>query len=84
MVDAREGLSAQDYEIANYLRRLGKPTVLVGNKNDKLLDQARLGLIGGVHVSLYVCVAIALAGCWIARDLPPFVLKKMPQPSQPE
>ena len=25
VVDAREGISAQDYEIAKYLRRLGKP-----------------------------------------------------------
>ena len=32
VVDVRLGLSAQDYEIGNYLRRLGKPTLLVGNK----------------------------------------------------
>ena len=29
VVDARDGLSAQDHDIANYLRRLGKPCLLV-------------------------------------------------------
>ena len=29
VVDARAGVSAQDHDIANYLRRLGKPCVLV-------------------------------------------------------
>ena len=32
VVDARDGLSAQDHDIADYLRRLGKPTLLVANK----------------------------------------------------
>jgi GTP-binding protein len=32
VVDARAGVSAQDHEIANYLRRLGKPCLLVANK----------------------------------------------------
>ena len=32
VVDARAGLSAQDHDIAGYLRRLGKPTVLCANK----------------------------------------------------
>ncbi len=32
VVDARAGISAQDHDIANYLRRLGKPTILAANK----------------------------------------------------
>ncbi|MBU3650942.1 MAG: ribosome biogenesis GTPase Der [Limnohabitans sp.] len=32
VVDARSGLSAQDHDIAKYLRRLGKPCLLVANK----------------------------------------------------
>ncbi|MDN6885582.1 50S ribosome-binding GTPase, partial [Variovorax sp. CAN2819] len=32
VVDAREGLSAQDHDIANELRRIGKPCLLVANK----------------------------------------------------
>ena len=31
VVDAREGISAQDYDIAKLLRRLGKPSLLVAN-----------------------------------------------------
>lgn len=32
VVDARAGISAQDHDIARYLRKLGKPTVLAANK----------------------------------------------------
>lgn len=32
VVDARAGVSAQDHDIAKYLRKLGKPTVLTANK----------------------------------------------------
>ncbi len=32
VVDARAGISAQDHDIARYLRKLGKPTVLTANK----------------------------------------------------
>ena len=38
VVDAREGISAQDHDIAKYLRRLGKPTVLVANKAEGLRE----------------------------------------------
>ncbi|MEJ8823083.1 ribosome biogenesis GTPase Der [Variovorax humicola] len=42
VVDAREGLSAQDHDIARELRRLGKPTVLVANKAEGMQDGTRL------------------------------------------
>ena len=54
VVDAREGISAQDYEIAKYLRKLGKPCVLVANKAEgmsegvQLVEFFELGL-GQVH-----------------------------------
>jgi GTP-binding protein len=54
VVDARAGVSAQDHDIANYLRRLGKPCVLVANKTEGMLEGAvlvefyELGL-GEVH-----------------------------------
>src|SRR3989344_1458153 len=38
VVDARAGVSAQDHDIANYLRRLGKPCVLVANKAEGMLE----------------------------------------------
>jgi len=43
VVDAREGISAQDYDIAKFLRRLGKTCVLVANKAEGMKDGARLG-----------------------------------------
>lgn len=42
VVDARAGVSAQDHDIANYLRRLGKPCVLVANKAEGMLEGAQL------------------------------------------
>ncbi len=42
VVDAREGISAQDHDIADYLRRLGKPCLLVANKAEGMLDGAQL------------------------------------------
>jgi len=42
VVDARAGLSAQDHDIANYLRRLGKPCVLACNKAEGMQDSALL------------------------------------------
>ena len=43
VVDARGGVSAQDHEIAKYLRRLGKSAFVVANKSEGLTD--------GVHFS---------------------------------
>ena len=42
VVDARDGLSAQDHDIANYLRRLGKPTLLVANKAEGMRASTQL------------------------------------------
>ncbi|MFZ1607519.1 MAG: ribosome biogenesis GTPase Der [Rhodoferax sp.] len=42
VVDARAGLSAQDHDIAKYLRKLGKPCVLVANKAEGMTAGAQL------------------------------------------
>lgn len=42
VVDARAGISAQDYEIASYLRKLGKPTVLAANKAEGLPEGSQV------------------------------------------
>jgi GTP-binding protein len=42
VVDARAGLSAQDHDIAQYLRRLGKPTILVANKAEGMTQGVQL------------------------------------------
>mgnify|MGYP001810491570 FL=1 len=41
VVDARAGMSAQDHDIANYLRRLGKPCLLVANKAEGMTQGAQ-------------------------------------------
>ena len=42
VVDARGGVSAQDHDIAKYLRRLGKPTILTANKAEGMLEGPQL------------------------------------------
>ncbi|MDR2156109.1 MAG: ribosome biogenesis GTPase Der [Burkholderiaceae bacterium] len=42
VVDARAGLSAQEHEIAGYLRRLGKRCLLVANKAEGMREGAQL------------------------------------------
>ena len=42
VVDAREGVSAQDHDIANFLRRLGKFCLLVANKAEGMKDGIQL------------------------------------------
>jgi GTP-binding protein len=42
VVDARAGLSAQDHDIASYLRKLGKPTVLTANKAEGMTEGTQL------------------------------------------
>ena len=42
VVDARAGVSAQDHEIAKYLRKLGKPCVLVANKSEGIQEGFQL------------------------------------------
>ena len=42
VVDVREGLSAQDHDIARYLRSVGKRVVLAANKAEGMPDSPRL------------------------------------------
>ena len=42
VVDARGGLSAQDHDIAKYLRRLGKPCILTANKAEGMTEGHQL------------------------------------------
>lgn len=42
VLDARAGLSGQDHDIANYLRRLGKTCVLAANKAEGMREGAQL------------------------------------------
>lgn len=57
VVDARAGVSAQDHDIAKYLRRLSKPCILIANKAEGMVEGVQLaefyelGLGAVVHVS---------------------------------
>jgi GTPase len=42
VVDARAGVSSQDYDIAKYLRKLGKPTLLTANKSEGMTEGVQL------------------------------------------
>jgi len=42
VVDARAGLSSQDHDIAKYLRRMGKPCLLVANKSEGMREGMQL------------------------------------------
>ncbi len=42
VVDGRAGISAQDHDIANYLRKLGKPTILAANKAEGMTEGVQL------------------------------------------
>jgi GTP-binding protein len=42
VVDARAGVSAHDHDIASYLRRLGKPTIVAANKAEGMLEGVQL------------------------------------------
>jgi GTP-binding protein len=43
VVDIRAGLSAQDHDIARYLRTVGKTVVLAANKAEGMVDSPLLG-----------------------------------------
>ena len=42
VVDGRAGINAQDHDISNYLRKLGKPTVLAANKAEGMTEGVQL------------------------------------------
>ena len=43
VVDVRGGISAQDHDIARYLRQTGKPVLLAANKAEGMVGSAHLG-----------------------------------------
>jgi len=76
VLDARAGISAQDYDIAKYLRRLGKPCVLAANKAEGMLEGVQLSEfyelgLGAVH-------AVSAAHGQGIRDLVELALDCLP------
>jgi GTP-binding protein len=87
LVDARQGLSAQDHDIANYLRRLSKPCVLVANKAEgmqhghQLTEFFELGLGEVIPVSAAHGQGIRLL---VELALEPLYLSEEPEVSNKE
>ncbi|AXG99297.1 ribosome biogenesis GTPase Der [Deinococcus wulumuqiensis] len=48
VLDPREGLSAADYEVADWLRRLGKPVIVTANKIDSQKHEPYLAELWGL------------------------------------
>ncbi|MBB6098951.1 GTP-binding protein [Deinobacterium chartae] len=48
VLDPREGLTAADYEVADWLRRLGKPVIVVANKIDSPKHDVYLAELWGL------------------------------------
>ena len=48
VLDPREGLSAADYEVADWLRRLGKPVIVIANKIDSINHNSYLAELWGL------------------------------------
>lgn len=78
IVDARAGLSAQDHDIANYLRRLGKACVLVANKAEGMHAGAQLAEF--YELGLGEVIAVSAAHGQGVRGMLEAALDRLPQP----
>jgi len=71
LVDARDGLTPSDQDIADRIRRLNKPTLLVVNKSDGVdesrivADFAGMGFADSVYVSAAHGRGISDIGSWL-------------------
>lgn len=84
VLDARAGLSGQDHEIGKYLRRLGKPTVLVANKAEGMKDGVKLSEF--YELGLGDVMAVSAAHGQGTRDLVDLALGllNLPEPEEDE
>ena len=77
VVDARDGLTASDYDVAEVVRRAQRPTIVVANKADNeareisgAADAAALGLGGALPVSALHDIGVGLLLDTVAAMLP--------------
>ena len=82
VVDARDGLSAQDHDIAAYLRRLGKPCLLVANKAEGLKAGAQLAEF--FELGLGEVVPVSAAHGQGVRSMVDAALAKLPGFTEPD
>ena len=82
VVDARAGLSAQDHDIANYLRKLGKPTVLVANKAEGMTEGHQLAEF--YELGLGEVIPVSAAHGQGVRSMVEFALDQLGLPEEDE
>ena len=83
LVDARAGVSAQDHDIAQYLRRLGKPCLLVANKAEGMQDATKLAEF--YELGLGEVLAVSASHGQGVRSLTEHALECLPPPvEEPE
>ena len=80
VVDARAGVSAQDHDIAKYLRKLGKPCVLTANKAEGMLEGVALSEF--FELSLGQVLGVSAAHGQGMRDLVDTAVEKLQLPAQ--
>ena len=90
VVDAHEGLTPVDLEIARRLRRIDKPLILVVNKVDHekhtphAAEFSRLGFENQIAISAEHNRGIAPLVAWIERELPGYgTIAPASEPTQP-
>lgn len=80
MVDARSGMTADDRDVADMLRRAGKPVLLVANKSDTLaLDKETVDFF---ELGLGDPIAISSTNQLGLGDLLDTILEKLPRAPQ--
>jgi len=82
VVDARAGISAQDHEISKYLRKLGKPCVLVANKAEGMAASAQL--VEFFELGLGEVVPVSAAHGQGIKPLVDLALGQLALPDEPE
>jgi GTP-binding protein len=82
VVDARLGLSAQDHDIANYLRSSRKKVLLVANKAEGMLDAPQLAEFHELGIG--DPLAVSAAHGQGMRDLVELALEDLPEPEEDE
>ena len=82
VVDARAGVSAQDHDIAKYLRRLSKPCILIANKAEGMVEGVQLAEF--YELGLGAVVPVSAAHGQGIRGLvdAAFALLALPEPDE--
>jgi GTP-binding protein len=82
VVDARAGVSSQDHDIAKYLRKLGKPCLLVANKAEGMTTGVQLGEF--FELGLGEVVPVSASHGQGIRTLVDMALAPLHLPEEPE